>query len=141
MRGLLPFDGFFGDSAFDSFFNDVPTLYKDYRNVPKVDIEEKKDSYEITCDMPGFAKDQIQISYENGILTLAANKEEKRETKDDDRHFIRQERTSSGFRRQFSVKGIREEDIKAALKDGVLTVTLPKMKQEIQKVPHRIEIE
>ena len=68
MRGLLPFDGFFGDTALDHFFNDTPAAYKDYVSVPKVDIEDKKDFYEITCDMPGFTKDQISISYENGIL-------------------------------------------------------------------------
>lgn len=65
MRGLLPFDGFFGDTALDHFFSDAPAAYKDYVSVPKVDIEDKKDFYEITCDMPGFTKDQISISYEN----------------------------------------------------------------------------
>lgn len=50
-------------------------------SVPKVDIEDKKDFYEITCDMPGFTKDQISISYENGILSLSAQKEEQTEEK------------------------------------------------------------
>lgn len=81
MRGLLPFDGFFGDTALDHFFNDTPAAYKDYVSVPKVDIEDKKDFYEITCDMPGFTKDQISISYENGILSLSAQKEEQTEEK------------------------------------------------------------
>ena len=52
MRGLLPFDGFFGDTALDHFFSDAPAAYKDYVSVPKVDIEDKKDFYEITCDRP-----------------------------------------------------------------------------------------
>ena len=60
MRGLLPFDGFFGDTALDHFFNDTPAAYKDYVSVPKVDIEDKKDFYEITCDMPGFTKDPLR---------------------------------------------------------------------------------
>lgn len=81
MRGLLPFDGFFGDTALDHFFSDTPAAYKDYVSVPKVDIEDKKDFYEITCDMPGFTKDQISISYENGILSLSAQKEEQTEEK------------------------------------------------------------
>lgn len=42
MRGLLPFDGFFGDTALDHFFSDTPAAYKDYVSVPKVDIEDKK---------------------------------------------------------------------------------------------------
>lgn len=81
MRGLLPFDSFFGDTALDHFFSDTPAAYKDYVSVPKVDIEDKKDFYEITCDMPGFTKDQISISYENGILSLSAQKEEQTEEK------------------------------------------------------------
>ena len=134
MRGLLPFDGFFGDTALDHFFNDTPAAYKDYVSVPKVDIEDKKDFYEITCDMPGFTKDQISISYENGILSLSAQKEEQTD-------YIRRERSSSVFRRQFNVKGIKEDGIKAGLKDGILTITLPKLPQEIEKAPHRIQID
>lgn len=141
MRGLLPFDGFFGDTALDHFFSDAPAAYKDYVSVPKVDIEDKKDFYEITCDMPGFTKDQIRISYENGILSLSAQKEEQTEEKGDDRHYIRRERSSSVFRRQFNVKGIKEDGIKAGLKDGILTITLPKLPQEIEKAPHRIQID
>ena len=105
MRGLLPFDGFFGDTALDHFFNDTPAAYKDYVSVPKVDIEEQT------------------------------------EEKDDDRHYIRRERSSSVFRRQFNVKGIKEDGIKAGLKDGILTITLPKLPQEIEKAPHRIQID
>lgn len=61
--------------------------------------------------------------------------------KDDDRHYIRRERSSSVFRRQFNVKGIKEDGIKAGLKDGILTITLPKLPQEIEKAPHRIQID
>ncbi len=142
MRSLIPFDGLFGDTVLDHFFDDdMPTVYKDYVAVPKVDIEDLKDHYEITCDMPGFTKEQIHISYENGVLSLSAKKEDKQETKDEDRHFIRRERGISAFQRQFSVKGIKEEGIKAALKDGVLTITLPK--EDVKKVEesHRIQID
>ena len=120
MRSLIPFDGLFGDTVLDHFFDDIPTVYKDYPTVPKVDIEDKKDHYEIVADMPGFAKDQIHISYENGVLTLEARKEEQQENKDDERHFLRKERSSYGFRRQFTVQGIREEDIKAMLEEAGL---------------------
>lgn len=61
--------------------------------------------------MPGFTKDQISISYENGILSLSAQKEEQTEEKDDDRHYIRRERSSSVFRRQFNVVWIKEDGI------------------------------
>ena len=60
MRSLIPFDGLFGDTVLDHFFDDVPTIYKDYVSVPKADIEDLKDHYEVTCDMPGYTKDEIQ---------------------------------------------------------------------------------
>lgn len=68
-------------------------------------------------------------------------KRNRRRKKDDDRHYIRRERSSSVFRRQFNVKGIKEDGIKAGLKDGILTITLPKLPQEIEKAPHRIQID
>ena len=44
MRSLIPFDGLFGDTVLDHFFDDdMPTVYKDYVAVPKVDIEDLKD--------------------------------------------------------------------------------------------------
>ena len=61
MRSLIPFDGLFGDTVLDHFFDDVPTIYKDYVSVPKADIEDLKDHYEVTCDMPGYTKDEIQV--------------------------------------------------------------------------------
>lgn len=141
MRSLLPFEGLFGDAVMDGFFDDVSAGYRDYVTVPKVDIEETADAYEITCDMPGFAKDQIHVSYENGVLSLVAKKEEKKEEKDKNRRYIRRERNSSVFRRQFAVKGIKEDEIKAGLKEGILTITLPKQSSQPDGTSHRIEIE
>ena len=91
MISLIPFDGLFGDTVLDHFFDDVPTIYKDYVSVPKADIEDLKDHYEVTCDMPGYTKDEIQVTYENGILSLSATREDTKETKDADRKFIRRE--------------------------------------------------
>lgn len=79
MRSLIPFDGLFGNTVLDHFFDDdMPTVYQDYTAVPKVDIEDKKDHYEITCDMPGFKKEEIHISYENGILSLVQRRKTRR---------------------------------------------------------------
>ena len=51
MRSLIPFDGLFGDTVLDHFFDDVPTIYKDYVSVPKADIEDLKDHYEVTLSL------------------------------------------------------------------------------------------
>ena len=141
MRSLIPFDGLFGDTVLDHFFDDVPTIYKDYVSVPKADIEDLKDHYEVTCDMPGYTKDEIQVTYENGILSLSAKREDTKETKDADRKFIRRERSSAGLQRQFAVSGVKEEGIKASLKDGVLKVELPKSGKPEIEPSHKIQID
>ena len=141
MRSLIPFDGLFGDTVLDHFFDDVPTIYKDYVSVPKADIEDLKDHYEVTCDMPGYTKDEIQVTYENGILSLSAKREDTKETKDADRKFIRRERSFAGFQSQFAVSGVKEEGIKASLKDGVLKVELPKSGKPRIEPSHKIQID
>lgn len=142
MRSLIPFDGLFGNTVLDHFFDDdMPTVYQDYTAVPKVDIEDKKDHYEITCDMPGFKKEEIHISYENGILSLGAKKEDRKDADDTEHHYIRRERASVSFSRQFTVKGIKEEGIKAALKDGILTIMLPKEEEKKVEPSRQITID
>lgn len=140
MRSLLPMfdDGFFGGSALDQFFDDFAPAST--VKVPKVDIEELKDHYEIKADLPGFTKGEVSVTYANDVLTIDAKKDDTKETKDEDRHFLRRERVTSAFRRQFAVKGIKKEDIKADLKDGILTISLPKVEQEIEKAPYHIQI-
>ena len=141
MRSLLPmFDDFFMDDGWDSFFDNAPAM-RNRISVPRVDIEDKKDHYEVVADFPGFTKDQIHVSYEHGVLTLEAHKDNSKETNDKDKNFIRKERYASDFRRQFAVKVIKENGIKAALHDGVLTITLPKAEPEIDKGPTHIAIE
>lgn len=141
MRSLLPmFDDFFMDDGWDSFFDNAPAM-RNRISVPRVDIEDKKDHYEVVADFPGFTKDQIHVSYEHDVLTLEAHKDNSKETNDKDKNFIRKERCASDFRCQFAVKGIKENGIKAALHDGVLTITLPKAEPEIDKGPTHIAIE
>lgn len=140
MRSYLPMfdDGFFGSGALDRFFDDfsAPSGVQ----VPKVDIEELKDHYEIKADLPGFAKEDVNVTYANDVLTISAKKNEAKETRDEKRHFLRKERSESSFCRQFAVKGIKKEDIKADLKDGTLTISLPKEQQEIENKPYHIQI-
>ncbi len=91
--------------------------------------------------MPGFKKEEIHISYENGILSLGAKKEDKKDADDKEHHYIRRERASVSFSRQFTVKGIKEEGIKAALKDGILTITLPKEEEKPAETSRQITID
>ena len=108
--------------------------------VPRVDVTEKQDGIEITAELPGVKKEDINISLEDGILTLSAeshqlDKEEK------DGKVIRQERRYGRFPRRFEVgKTVSEDDINAKFEDGVLTLSAPKVR-EISPQSKRIPVQ
>lgn len=122
---------FYLDSVFDDFFS-TPS------NGMKCDIYEKDNTYFIEMDVPGFKKDEISIECNDGYLTITAKKNE--EIKDEEKNYIRRERTSSSYSREFYLgKEINEEMIKAEFKDGTLNITIPKHEELSNK--RRIEIE
>ena len=95
---------------------------------PAVDIKEEKDRYVIHADLPGVEAKDIEITMENGILTLkgecASNKSEDREG------YKRVERVRRTFYRSFSLPDTADaEKVEAKSKDGVLEIVLPKMQK------------
>lgn len=117
----------FDDDFFRSFFGDnVFTT----RNEMKVNILEKDDAYELQAELPGVSPDQIELTYGKDILTIAAKYDQEAEKNTEGRRYT--ERASGSFSRSFRVEGIREEDITASSKNGILTVTLPKAAPEVQ---------
>ena len=106
---------------------------------PRVDINEKKDRFEITAELPGVDKKDIQLTLENGMLSIAA--ETRQESKDErDGKVIRQERRYGKFLRSFDLgSAVKESDIDAKFKDGVLTLLVPKVESSVPS-SHRIEI-
>lgn len=107
--------------------------------MPRVDIKDKKDCYEITAELPGVKKDDVHVSLRNGMLTIEAEtRQEDKEEKDG--KLIRQERRYGKFLRSFSVgDGLKEADINATFKDGVLCVTAPKVEPKAPEA-RRIEV-
>lgn len=110
----------FGDMFRDPFFTD------DESKIMKTDIKEKKDKYIIDIDLPGYEKENIKMSVEDGYLTVNAtvnsNKEEKEEGK-----FVRKERYMGSCSRSFYVgEAVESEDIKASFKNGTLKIEIPK---------------
>lgn len=136
---LLP--SIFGENLFDDFFDDVPffdnraenqiekKLYgRHAHNVMKTDIKETDDGYELIVDLPGFKKDEIKVSLEDGYLTIEAAKgldEDEQEKKSD--KYIRKERYAGSCQRSFYVgDNLTQEDIKGEFKHGILTLNVPK---------------
>ena len=97
----------------------------------KTDIREHEKGYEVDIDLPGFKKEDININYENGYLTISTSKGLDKDEKDEQGHYIRQERYVGNMSRSFYLGDIPKEDIKAKYEGGVLRLSVPKadMKQ------------
>jgi len=118
------------DNLFEGIFN--TPLNRSLNHCMRTDIKEKDDSYSLVIDVPGFGKEDIKISLENGYLTVEAAKDESKENKDS--HFLRRERYYGSAARTFYVgDDIAQEDVKAAYDKGVLTLTVPKQGSSVQQ--------
>lgn len=105
-------------NIFESGNNIVP-------EVMRTDIQEKDGNYLLEIELPGFAKEDVQAELVNGTLTIIANRSEHLEKEDTKIHFIRKERILTGCRRSFFVGSkVKQEDITAAFKDGVLNIII-----------------
>ena len=105
-------------------------------NVMKTDVREHDDGYEVDIDLPGFKKDEISLSLENGYLSVNAAKGLDKDKKDKKGKLIRQERYAGSMTRSFYVGyAITEQEIKAKFENGVLQLSIPK--KEAPKVPEK----
>ena len=120
----------FNDDWMDFSFPDIDKeLYgKHAKNLMKTDVKEKDGNYEVAIDLPGFKKDEIKLELENGYLTISAAKGlDKDETDKKTGKYIRRERYAGNLSRSFYIgEGVKQEDIKAAFKNGILSITVPK---------------
>ena len=126
---------------FEDMFRD-PFFTESESRTMKTDIREKGDKYLIDIDLPGYDKENIKISVEDGYLTVQAtidsNEEEKEKGK-----FVRRERYMGTCSRSFYVgEDVKSEDIKATFKKGILRLEVPK-KEDKKELPEKkyIEIE
>ena len=96
---------------------------------PQVDVSGDEKQYEITLDVPGLSEGDLAIEVKGDVLTVRGEKEEKHEQKD--KQFYRVERSYGSFLRTLSLPGdANADDILARLKDGVLTLTIPRNPSE-----------
>jgi HSP20 family molecular chaperone IbpA len=125
------FNDFFGG---DDFFTGRESA------IMKTDIKEKKDSYIIEMDLPGYEKENINLELKDGYLNVSA-KVEKEEKSDENEKFVHKERFYGHCARSFYVgEQITEEDIKAEFKNGTLKVCVPK-KEEKKELPEAKHIQ
>jgi HSP20 family protein len=104
--------------------------------VPSVDIKEDKESFVIEADIPGVDPEDIEVSMENGVLTIRG--ERNLEKREEDKSYKRVERLHGTFYRRFSLPETADpEKISASGKNGVLQVRIPK--REVAQ-PRRISV-
>nr|WP_321468063.1 Hsp20/alpha crystallin family protein [uncultured Desulfobulbus sp.] len=112
----LPHRGAMG--AFDDFLG--TSLLK-----PKVDLSAAENQYLLTVEIPGVSEKDVSIDISNNTLTIRGDKKQEKEEKGKD--YYRIERSYGSFQRVLSLpEDVDQDNIKAAFKDGVLTVTMPR---------------
>ena len=115
--------------------NGSPLTTSDW--VPAVDIKEEDERYVIHADIPGVEAKDIEVSMEDGILSIRG--ERKFENEEEREGYKRVERVRGSFYRRFSLPdGADADAISAKCKDGVLEVIIPK---QVKVLPKRIEVQ
>ena len=119
-----------------NFFEDFSrNLFNDFKsNLIKTDIHETDNEYIVEAELPGISKENIHVTYEDGVLTISG--QQQTDTVDEDKKgkLIRSERSLTSVRRQYLLENVKEDEIKASYSDGILKVTLPKdSNKEIKK--------
>lgn len=129
------------DSYFDHFFSPMSLGHQEsegYFFTPRVDLKEKGDFYEISLELAGVKKEDIHVSIDNGILTIEAERKQKK-MKEKDGSIIRQERRYGKCMRTFDLgSDVKQRDVDGHFENGVLMLTVPRINQRLE---NRKEIE
>jgi len=123
------------DFPFDKeFFGGRNPLYgKHAKNLMRTDVRETENSYELDVDLPGFKKEDIKATVENGYLTISAAKGLEKNEEGKKGEFIRRERYTGECSRSFYIgEDVNENEIQARFEDGILKLSVPK--KEVQQV-------
>ena len=127
-NSMVPYDRSGRQNFIDNFFNE-PFFGMFAGSEMKTDIRETPEAYELTAEIPGAAKDDIRLDYDrNDILLIGV--EHKEEKKSEKNGYIRKERREGACRREFYLPGIDSRGIEAKYENGVLSVKLPKNKEQ-----------
>ena len=122
---LRPFSGWFDNS---------------YSSVMKTDVKANDKEYTLSVDLPGVSKNDIEISLQDGYLTIEANR--RAEETDKEANYVFREKTYGRMSRSFYVgDGISEDSIKAKYENGILMLDFPKEEKKAVESKRYISIE
>ena len=117
---------FTNDDFFDDFFNAPARRSYMPSASMKCDVKELDQSYQIDMQLPGYDKDDVEVSVDKGYLTVSASHKEDKEDTEDGKYIRKECFTGSCQRRFYVGDAVKGEDISAAFNIGVLSLTVPK---------------
>lgn len=126
------------DELFENFLGTPTGSGLSTVRIPSIDISETDDAIQVTTDVPGMKAEDVDIEIRNDHLTISGDTSEETESKQKDgRTYHRIERRSGSFSRTVRLPcDVQQDKVAAELKDGVLTVTLPKAEvAKSKKIP------
>lgn len=119
-----PFGSLFED-LFEGLEEEMPELRGERRFVPAIDVSESENEVTLTAEVPGMGKEDLEVTVDNGVLTLRGEKKQEEEHEAEDFHRI--ERRYGRFERSVRLpEYVDAEQIEADYNDGVLTLHMPK---------------
>ena len=125
-------------SFMDDFFRPFFGL-DNFTSTFSVDVKDEGDKYVLEADLPGVKREDVNVDVNDGVLTISA--EWNTEKKENRQHgYVINERRSGRASRSFTLENVKENEISAEYKDGVLRLCMPKI-NKTEKSPRRIEIQ
>jgi HSP20 family protein len=125
--------------SLDDAFANLPSHFTEAASMPiRLDVKEDDKAYTVTADLPGLSEKEIDMTFDDGVLTIRGEKKVERDEKSGTWHLV--ERSQGSFARQLSLPtDVQADKIEAKFDKGVLTVILPK-ETEAQKSAKKISI-
>lgn len=115
------------DRLFDEAWSGPPGTWRTRGWLPPVDINESENEIEVQVEVPGMQADDIDVTVENGILTVSGEKRLERKEGSEEKGNLMLERQYGRFTRSFTLPTqVDAESVTAECADGILTITLPK---------------
>jgi HSP20 family protein len=135
-RNYVPayWDDFFNDRVFNQLNSKTSS-----GKTPAVNVSEDEKGYTIEVAAPGIAREDFNIEIDNDLLTIST--ELKENSEEQKQNFLRREFNYRSFKRSFQLpETINLEQINATHEAGILTLSLPKKEEEVQKAPRQIAV-
>ncbi len=131
-------DSFFGRGLTAPLSTRWPELGELQAQMPRVDLIEHENDVTVKAELPGYTKDEVEITLDDDLLTLRGETKEEKKEEDKEGRYHRSEIRRGSFVRSLQLpSAVKAEEAKANFKDGVLEIVLPKA--EVTK-RHKIEV-